>query len=378
MNKLFYSLFLLLTLLAMPLASYADCNLTGKHSGNHPHCRGEEPPLPPPESCAGAEGYFPAFAYVKPVYGGRRGSVSAKEIYLANSTGTCAILLFTNEDDFQGWVFTYRQIGTAGRILWAQQEESNLPRKSPLKGRDVIKLLNFTVTNGQASNVALSTAYTMPESQYATAIYDIELSPDGSTAYFADEIFIHTSSFDNLSTIKALNVSNCTSGCAAPVLASTVTGPLKTFMQLTINPAGTNLYYVRHGFPTVIGMIELSTGATRLVASEVDPQYFDEKFDWLVSGTGSSGEDLIAVRLDRVFEHIDIIDVTACTANGSSSSCIFDRDATTVATGISGWPEFFYGSDLVVNTGIYEIVDTDTLAPSIFWIQDVESLESSD
>ncbi len=36
MNKLYYLSALILTLLAMPLVSYAHC--AGKHSGNHPHC----------------------------------------------------------------------------------------------------------------------------------------------------------------------------------------------------------------------------------------------------------------------------------------------------------------------------------------------------
>jgi hypothetical protein len=361
MNKLCYLSVLLFTLLAMPLVSFAHC--ADKHTGNHPHCRGEEPPPPPPESCAGAPGVFPSFAYSKPVYGGKHGSVSAYELYLANSTGECSILLHTNQDDSYLDI-TYRQIGTAGRILWRQNEETNLPRRSPLRWRRVVKLLDFTVTNGQASNVALSTAYMMPESQYATALYDVVLSPDGNTAYFADEIFIGTASVDNLSTIKALDVSSCTSGCDAPTLASTVTGPLKTFMALTINPAGTHLYYTRHGFPTVIGMIEvLPPGATRLVASEEDSLYWDEKFVELASGTGRSGEDLIAVQLDDIQNTIDIIDVTNCTADGSISSCIAVGDATIYITGIPRGTFSFHGPDLLIDRdGGIDLFHTDTLS----------------
>jgi hypothetical protein len=214
----------------------------------------------------------------------------------------------------------------------------------------------------------------MPESQYATALYDVVLSPDGNTAYFTDEIFIGTDSVDNLSTIKALDISSCTSGCDAPTLASTVTGPLKTFMHLTINPAGTILYYTRHGFPTVIGMIEVSTGETRMVATEVDPLYFDEKFVELASGTGSSGEDLIAVQLDDIQNTIDIIDVTNCTADGSISSCIADADAdaTIYITGIPRGTFSFHGPDLLIaRDGGIDLFYTDTLLSYIGLIEGV-------
>ena len=94
MNKSYFLSVLFFTSLAMPFVSYAHCNETGKHSGNHPHCTDEEPPPPPPPAnCTGVPD-FPGFAYSKEVFGGKRGSSSGNELYLSSTDASCSVMIF--------------------------------------------------------------------------------------------------------------------------------------------------------------------------------------------------------------------------------------------------------------------------------------------
>ena len=148
MNKLCFISVILLSLLAMPLISYAHC--AGRHTGDHPHC--EDEPPPPPESCADAEGEFPAFAFARSVHDGRRGTWSGNDIVLADSTGTCEVTIFSL--DFRANTdLKFRLNGNQGRIVWTQYTLENLERRETRRG-PVLKLLTFDVNAGEISNIS--------------------------------------------------------------------------------------------------------------------------------------------------------------------------------------------------------------------------------
>ena len=73
-----FSASVLFAILLMPIAGFAHCS--GKHTGNHPHCAGEEPPPPPPpDECTDA---YPSFVYV--VQGKRK---SLQELLISSADG---------------------------------------------------------------------------------------------------------------------------------------------------------------------------------------------------------------------------------------------------------------------------------------------------
>ena len=180
MNKSYYLPALLLALLMMPVAVYAHC--AGNHTGNHPHCGGEDPPPPPPESCADAEGAFPAFAFARSIHDGRHGTWSGNDIYLADSTGTCELKIFSL--DFRaGTDVKFRLNGTQGRIVWTQYGLENQPRKGGVVG-PVVKLLTFEMNDGEVTNISHTVAWNYGFED-PVGIFGIDLSPDGNTAYYA-------------------------------------------------------------------------------------------------------------------------------------------------------------------------------------------------
>ena len=128
-------------------------------------------PVPPPASCSGAPGDFPAFAYRKTrSHLERRGNRTYRifdgtDAYLANSTGSCSVLVGIDAS-----VGSYRQIGNEARIGYSQGSE--------------IRLLKFQVVNG---NVVPTAPLILYRGTDPYGIGDVELSADGLTLYFSDE-----------------------------------------------------------------------------------------------------------------------------------------------------------------------------------------------
>jgi len=94
MNILRVSAIFLLSMILLPDSATAHCK-GSKHTGDHPHCTGEPPPPPPPPpppAAASCPGDFPAFAYALEITD-KRGQTERLDLYLANSDGSCQILL---------------------------------------------------------------------------------------------------------------------------------------------------------------------------------------------------------------------------------------------------------------------------------------------
>jgi len=316
----------------MPLVSYAHCK--GKHSDYEPHCGGEEPP--PPESCALAPGAFPAFAFARSLFDGRRGTWSGNDIYLADSTGTCELKIFSL--DFRATTdIKFRLNGNQGRIVWTQYTQENLGRKDPVTG-PVVKLLTFEMNAGEVTNISHTVAWKYGM-EGAVGIYGADLSPDGNTVYY---------SFGNdaAGALYSLDLSACTLDCTSSKIPGTETPELYT--GVAMNTSGSRLYFSKanHG----LGFMETATGDIRVIADRTD--YWDGiSIDSISVGRLISGNDAIAFSLYSrdIPSSIEIADVSGCAAVGTGT-CLGSDEARIVKSGIPGWYSTFDGADLVYSS----------------------------
>jgi hypothetical protein len=148
MYKLCYLSVLLLPSLAMPLVSFAHCDDV-KHSGNHPHCRGEDPPPPPPElnSCPGD---FPAFAYAFETTKKGRGHTSRSDVMVSNADASCEILVHSvsTTDYYSDLDFSYDSSSGLYRIAYNYESDESDTRNTG--ARPNIRVLQFTVSPDQS------------------------------------------------------------------------------------------------------------------------------------------------------------------------------------------------------------------------------------
>ena len=357
MNKSYFLAVLFFAFLAIPFAAHAHC--AGKHFGKHPHCTDEEPPPPPPPPNANCTGVpdFPGFAYSLEVFGGKRGRDPGFELYLSSTDRSCSAMIYSTPEDMS-INMSYRQNGTQGRMVWVAGEEVGLKRNSSDKGKSVVYLATFTVTDGVVSDFALSIAYRHPteEPQW---LPDAELSPDGNTAYF---IFNDAAGF----TINAIDLTSCTSECDSEIIAVAT----NEFYDLAMNTSGSRLYFTQ--LQDGLGFIDTVTSTIRYV---LHPSDYPTTVSFLNLSVGqlASGNEALAVLYDNV-NTIDIIDVGTCMANGSSASCFSTGESAIHRSGILGGRRTsFFGLDLLVQApqtaedgSNINLLDVDTLNSYIF------------
>jgi hypothetical protein len=373
MNKSYFLSGLLFALLALPLVSYAHCK--GKHTGDHPHCQDEPPP--PPESCADAQGEFPAFAFAKSVRDGRRGTWSGNDIYLADSTGTCELKIFSL--DFRSATDpSFRLNGNQGRIIWMQYTDENKGRKEP--GGPVLKLLEFTVNAGEVSNITHTLAWKWASDVGPTDNSAAELSPDGNTAYFTLGDHSQLSSGGDVeATVRSVDLTSCNTDCPDTIIASTLS--IYPYWDLAMNLSGSRLYFVQ--LQGGVGFIDTATTDIRYIMKREDFPV-NVAFQDISTGYLSSGNEAIAVGYDKDRSGtLDIVDVDFCALDGTpiaGPTCLASGYSTFGKTEIPGGKSTFFSEDwlLVANEGNIDIVDKEGTAESVVYVYDGHAPDSAE
>jgi hypothetical protein len=321
------------------------------------------PPPSPPTSCSGAPGVFPAVAYTRDKYrtakkfGGTQ-VYDGADLYLANSTGSCSILIYPGTRDSSAGSVSYRQIGTEARIVWPQGSE--------------IRMLKFHVNDGSVVEPLPLVSSRIYLLDYApSGINDVQLSSDGQTIYYTDEV--ETIDGRWIDTLNSISVANCSLNCPRT--------PLYTFPDdngadgLSINGSDESRLYmsIHDRVPNIrtISFLEKQGGGVwtslRHVVSNADPRYTD------VTGFGSSAfgrwahdadtdveYDVVAFTVERSSgDTTEVIDVSNCLAASiAGESCLDSEDSTIVKSGIAGHdshftstPSFGVGPHLLVKRG---------------------------
>ena len=314
MNILRLSAFLIITIMLVPTGVSAHCK--GKHTGDHPHCDigGEDPPtnsvLFTGDACLGSSGDFPALAFFEKRYGttiiprGRnKGDTVTTEvghdIYLANTDGSCRLLIFSN--NMTGAINVSVRVDGQGnyKLIWEQGTS--------------IPMLEFHVD----AKVITTAAPLTETSAFTHASANVEfatLNKNGSTAYFI-------LGENGTSTINSV----ATSGGAYVQLASYS----DTFASdIDINPAEDVLYYqTRSNSPDIVTISFMQSddsgnwSSPGVIIDSSTPGFSGSGHLsaglWDHDGNGSVSEVLAFSHQ----EQIDILDVSGCTT-GSSVPCI--------------------------------------------------------
>ena len=168
------------------------------------------PPPPPPQTCPVQTGVaFPALVYSKDKYktvkkfGGSQ-VYDGSDLYIANSTATCSILIFPGTRESSAGSFSsYRQIGTEGRIAY--------PDGSQIK----LLIFHMNTAGGIVEPLPLSPLVVYRTSVTPYSVNDVELSPDGQTIYFTEYSPADKHWQD---TLKSIDLSSCTANCTPQVL----------------------------------------------------------------------------------------------------------------------------------------------------------------
>ena len=285
-------------------------------------------PQPTPTSCTGATGVYPAVAYTKDRrhLKGRTSVYDGTDIYIGTSTGSCSSIVWSLP--YLSYL-TYRQLGTLARIVWIDET--------------AVWLLKFHVENGNIVDplpLSASLVYTPPTG----SVNDVELSPDGQTIYFTDEVLTSDSRW--LSTAKSIDISSCSSSCAPQTI---YTFPLDNSVAgLSVNSANDRLYMRIHDrVPDIrtISFLQKQNGiwsSLRHVVSNRDAAYATligfhatdfGRWDYTNSGVS---QDVVAYVVQRPSGYtIDIIDVSNCAASGSQS-CFGSGESSVIRTAITG------------------------------------------
>jgi len=302
-----------------PQQGFAHGNHNNPCTGPHSTDAGcNEPPPPPVTACDTPD--FPAFAFSKGIYDGKRGSLSGYSLHLSNSDGSCTVEMLTN-DARESLNISYRQSGTSGRIVWSQGTETGLGRKDPDRGRSVVKMVDFEVNAGVISNVEQTTPYMMPPSEGGEALFDIELAPNGEHAYFSYE-----NEFGG-----SLNELVLGTG-ARTVLEFTVQHESFNGLGMATND---RIYYTLFGPNVSLHYLDLSTGDDVTVADRSDAGYTLVKFVEVSVITDGLGNDNLAVSFDNL-NTIDLMEVSDdCDAN-TTTTCLSEGTAASTYDKIPG------------------------------------------
>jgi hypothetical protein len=323
------------------------------------------PPPPTPTSCVGVPGVgvFPAMVYSKTKYktvkrGGGTTVYDGSDVFLADSNGKCSILILGSTYQV---AFSYRQIGTEARVAFVEANG--------------IRLMKFPVANGSVGPLPLSPSIVYTPSSTPAGVNDVELSADGQTIYFTEEI--KTLDGRWIDTLYSISLASCTSSCTRQFLYefkedSGVSG-------LSINAAGDRLYMSIHDrAPDIRTISFLQKGqngawsSLRHVLSDQDGGYETVSGfaatafgRWDYNGSSVLKDVLAYVVENTVGATTDIIDVTNCAAAtiAAQESCLSSGESLVVRSGIAGYGTSFTStpSSLAVGTPSLLVATRDNL-----------------
>ena len=289
------------------------------------------PPPPTPTSCTGMTGLgvFPAMVYSKTKYktvkrGGGTTVYDGSDIYLADGNGKCSILILGSTYQV---AFSYRQIGTEARVAFLEANS--------------IRLLKFTVANGSVGSLPLSPSIVYTPSWTPGGVNDVELSADGQTIFFTEEI--KTTDGRWIDTLYSISLASCSSSCPRQFLYefkedSGVSG-------LSVNSAGDRLYMSIHDrVPDIrtISFLQKQGGvwsSLRHVVSDQDGGYQSVSGfaatafgRWDYNGSSVLKDVLAYVVESTAGATTDIIDVTNCAAATifAQASCLSSGESQVV------------------------------------------------
>jgi len=306
------------------------------------------PPPPTPTSCVGVAGLgvFPAMVYPKAKYktvkkfGGTL-AYDGSDIYLADSNGKCSILIASSAN--MGGL-SYRQIGTEGRVAWV--DGSN------------IRLVKFHVVSGAVVESLPLTSSII----YTASLNDVELSADGQTIYYADEI--KTIDGRWIDTLYSISLATCSANCTPQTLY--------TFNDdngvgwLSVNAAGDRLYMSIHDrVPNIrsISFLQKNQDGTwsslRQVVSNQDGGYQTisgfaaTAFGRWDYNNSSVPKAVVSYVVERTSGYTtDIVDVTNCAATiAAQGSCLSSGESVVVKAGVAGSGSSFTSTPSSSTTG---------------------------
>jgi len=288
-------------------------------------------PLPPPGSCSGAPGVFPAFTYAKTRVlvekNGRRRVDDGEDLYIADSTGSCSVKVLSDEYIFR---VSYRQIGNEALIVWSNSSE--------------IKLLRLPIDNGNVNPIRPVVVYRSVNSPMSPL-----LSKDGRTIYFAEEYSPFEGHWQDA--LKSIDIESCTTDCTPDVI---YTPPIDvSFGGLSINDADDRIYMSIHDrVPDIrtVSFLQKQGGvwtSLRHVVSNRDPAYLSIR-GFVSTAVGSWDyqsssvpKEVLAYQVDYSSgKVIDLIDVSNCSAAGTLS-CYASGESALVRSGIVGFRQSF-------------------------------------
>ena len=337
-----------------------------------PSCKddgGDPPPPPPAESCD-VESGFPSFAYTTRINDGKRGTWSGTNVHLANSDGSCSIIIYTHP--YRSLIIpSYRQFGDTGRIVWTQSGEDDLGRRHPDDGKAVVKLLDFTLDNGALDGTPSPLTVYMYPGSYPNGMGQAELSSDGSVVFFKQSELLENG--ESPASLYSVDLSNCTSLCSAELI---VPPGLNRFGHIAINPNGQRerIYIASSGGGFGVTFIEATeTGYSNIRTVVLPEELGTSKITNITVGnwdhnSDGTADEVIAIALNYILNTIYIIDVSGCvTADGSSQqSCLASGESFILRSGIEGGSASFIGEDLLLGNGDnVEFLDTDSLTTTI-------------
>lgn len=218
----------ILTLVLMP-ASFA------KRGG------GGKPPPPEPEpvetSCKGYGSDFPAFA-VKQLKYGRKGSVSGYDILLSNQGGDCTVKLVSVSDNSDQIDLKLKVASSSGMVIWRQTNDEKASRKSGGERFDVIRSINFQVSNKEVSSI--SSVNTLANSRSNDIEYNaIDLSADSNTLLVQSAQPGASSYYMSL---HEIDIYGCSSNCSLNPIYTEV--PDLVVLDAKYNDSGNRIYLV--------------------------------------------------------------------------------------------------------------------------------------
>jgi hypothetical protein len=293
-------------------------------------------PLPPPGSCSGAPGVFPAFAYAKSRVlfnkNGRRSVEDGEDLYIADSTGSCSVRLLSDKDIFR---VNYRQIGNEALIVWKNGSSTE------------IRLLRIPINSGYVVPIQPAVIYSTTSSGHG--VFSPVLSKDGRTVYFVHEYSPADQHWQD--TLNSIDIASCAANCTPQVI---YTPPIDVGLGgLSINDADDRIYMSIHDrVPDIrtVSFLQKQAGvwtSLRHVVSNRDSPYLSIRgFAATAIGrwdyqSSSVPKDVLAYQVDYSSSYvIDIIDVSNCSATGTLS-CYGSGESALVRSGIVGIRQSF-------------------------------------
>jgi len=315
------------------LASAANC----AKNPNHPHCGGGEPPPPPPPTgtdCLNEDGAFPAVAYkTETETGKRRKRRTITDVYVANSTGTCAVKVFTTEVSISSIDYKQRSDGL-GRIVWSQ--DASVGSAYPTIRMMEFEFSNKTIISGVP--LSQSTVYSVPVSS-SVGIGAPALSDDASQVIFSVEESDGQGGW--LDHINIADVSNCISNCPTTrILEMSNQGIFPLGDGLAMNTGGDRIYFASHDRTADVHKLSFIEDQGGMWSSPTDVVTDDDSgnagrsFRELDAGTSATGDEVVAVHYEQNGSQtaVKVLSAENCTVDPArSASCYSTGLSTEVA-----------------------------------------------